>query len=290
MSDDPAEIAKIVHDYIERGIGCDYDRLNSPPPPIYIKPVKLMTIRDRIIEEAAKKLQNKVDKLILQKEEKEMKATSVQKIENVNNICFSIENHPAEMESKLVIVASTNDDIFAFEFEGPELLQCCKRAGLFTGWEKDQEIRDKKEYQSLMDRYSSTIHGEIENFTDEKPSTRADILHAAEKCVCGQREQDYGSPESNFQLIADLWNGYLGNTLSKEKRDFEKELGVTHKHKELSVPWEISAMDVSMMMALLKIARIKNGGGSGDSFVDLAGYAACGGEIWAGQKHQKDQN
>lgn len=34
-----------------------------------------------------------------------------------------------------------------------------------------------------------------------------------------------------------------------------------------------------MMMSLLKIARIKSGGGTGDSFVDLAGYAACGGEL-----------
>lgn len=33
------------------------------------------------------------------------------------------------------------------------------------------------------------------------------------------------------------------------------------------------------MMCLLKIARIKNGGGSGDSFVDLCGYAAIGGEL-----------
>lgn len=43
---------------------------------------------------------------------------------------------------------------------------------------------------------------------------------------------------------------------------------------------KITPLDVAMMMCLLKIARIKNGGGSGDSFVDLAGYAACGGEIF----------
>lgn len=84
--------------------------------------------------------------------------------------------------------------------------------------------------------------------------TREEILNKAKQCVCGQREQDYGTPESNFQLIADLWNDYLGTN-------------------------DISPTDVAMMMALLKIARIKNGGGTGDSFVDLAGYAACGGEI-----------
>lgn len=88
--------------------------------------------------------------------------------------------------------------------------------------------------------------------------TREEILDLAKTCVCGKREQDYGSPESNFQLIADLWNDYLGI-------------------KNLF----ISPIDVAMMMALLKIARIKNGGGTGDSFVDLAGYAACGGEIFA---------
>lgn len=83
--------------------------------------------------------------------------------------------------------------------------------------------------------------------------TREEILSKAKECVCGQREQDYGSPENNFQLIADLWTDYLGKL--------------------------ISPTDVAMMMALLKIARIRNGGGTGDSFVDLAGYAACGGEI-----------
>lgn len=82
---------------------------------------------------------------------------------------------------------------------------------------------------------------------------RADILRAAEKCVCGQREQDYGSPENNFKTIAELWTAYKGVRFTPN--------------------------DVAMMMALLKIARIQSGTGTADSFVDLAGYAACGGEI-----------
>lgn len=56
---------------------------------------------------------------------------------------------------------------------------------------------------------------------------RADILHTAEKCVCGQREQDYGSPENNFQIIADFWSVYKGV--------------------------KFSASDVAMMMALLTV-------------------------------------
>lgn len=83
--------------------------------------------------------------------------------------------------------------------------------------------------------------------------TRPEILQKAEECVCGHREQEYGSPENNFQIIADLWRIYKGV--------------------------DFTAIDVAMMMALLKIARIQSGTATEDSFVDLAGYAACGGEI-----------
>lgn len=38
---------------------------------------------------------------------------------------------------------------------------------------------------------------------------REEILKAAAKCVCGDREQDYGSPEDNFRTIASMWNSYL---------------------------------------------------------------------------------
>lgn len=82
--------------------------------------------------------------------------------------------------------------------------------------------------------------------------TREQILENAKVCVCGQREQDYGSPEDNFSLIASLWSEYCG--------------------------YRFDAVDVAMMMALLKIARVKRGK-TEDCFVDLAGYAACGGEL-----------
>ena len=90
--------------------------------------------------------------------------------------------------------------------------------------------------------------------------TRADILHAAEKCVCGQREQDYGTPENNFKAIAELWEAYLNKACTR------------------GVNVCVEAKDVAAMMALLKIARIAAGGGKADSWIDLAGYAACGAE------------
>lgn len=82
---------------------------------------------------------------------------------------------------------------------------------------------------------------------------RPEILDCAKICVCGDREQDYGSPERNFEIIADFWSAYLGHP--------------------------IGAKDVAAMLALLKIARIASGHAKADNWVDLAGYAACGGEI-----------
>lgn len=100
-----------------------------------------------------------------------------------------------------------------------------------------------------------------ENSEDVKRKlTRADILHAAEKCVCGQRETDYGTPEDNFKTIAELWEAYLNKACTR------------------GVNVRVEAKDVAVMMALLKIARIAAGGGKADSWIDLAGYAACGAE------------
>ena len=71
--------------------------------------------------------------------------------------------------------------------------------------------------------------------------------------MTGERVNDYGTPENNFNLIGNMWTAYLG--------------------------YPVTAKDVAVMMILMKSARLANGGGSGDSWVDIAGYAACGSEI-----------
>ena len=98
---------------------------------------------------------------------------------------------------------------------------------------------------------------------------RSEILEAAKRCVCGDREQDYGSPENNFKTIASLWNSYLCGAGILENGNPEVWKGLKPK-------------DVAAMLAMLKIARIASGNAKEDNWIDLAGYAACGGEIETG--------
>lgn len=92
--------------------------------------------------------------------------------------------------------------------------------------------------------------------------TRADFLDEARACVCGKREQDYGSPENNFETIAQLWMAYL-------------------RGAGYVLPVELEPHDVAAMMILVKVARVAGGGlrAHPDNWVDIVGYAACGGEL-----------
>lgn len=95
--------------------------------------------------------------------------------------------------------------------------------------------------------------------------TRASILHSAQDCVCGARSEDYGDPEDNFSRIAKLWKTYImGRCVAQ------------------NVHVELNAEDVAAMMCLLKIGRIAGGSENIDNWIDIAGYAACGGEIMSG--------
>lgn len=85
---------------------------------------------------------------------------------------------------------------------------------------------------------------------------RSEILDKAKEIVNGARQENYGSPESNFKRIADYWTLYL------QRR--------------------IEPHDVALMMVLMKLARLQNKEDHEDSWIDIAGYAANGGEIVSG--------
>ena len=90
---------------------------------------------------------------------------------------------------------------------------------------------------------------------------RKEILEAASKAVHAEdMDHDYGKPEDNFQTIADLWNTYMEAVCGEE------------------LNMCLYSRDVAAMMILLKVARVATSE-KADHWVDIAGYAACGGEI-----------
>jgi hypothetical protein len=86
---------------------------------------------------------------------------------------------------------------------------------------------------------------------------RADILATASEYVTTDRAATHGNAEDNFLRTAELWNAYLGVD-------------------------NITSIDVAVMLALLKVARINQNPNHTDNWIDIAGYAACGGEIATG--------
>lgn len=68
-----------------------------------------------------------------------------------------------------------------------------------------------------------------------------------------QRGRTYGKPEDGFTDVARLWSALFDRKFSAE--------------------------DVALALLLLKVARLKTDPSHRDSIIDLAGYAACLGEI-----------
>lgn len=85
---------------------------------------------------------------------------------------------------------------------------------------------------------------------DSAQNDRAHVLANAAQAVLSDRNKAYGDPEDNFLDIAELWAAY-------------KKVSFTRA-------------DVAAMMALMKIARLRTNPIHEDSWIDVAGYAACG--------------
>lgn len=82
---------------------------------------------------------------------------------------------------------------------------------------------------------------------------RDEALTAAAALINGPRANDYGPARKNFQDIADGWSVIVGKKLTAE--------------------------DVALMMAWLKIARLAKSPTHVDSWLDACGYLALGCEI-----------
>lgn len=98
---------------------------------------------------------------------------------------------------------------------------------------------------------------------------RAKILESATKCVCHDRDIQYGDPRGSFSEIAIRWSHFLSEITGK--------------------PIGLNEYDVAMMMVEFKMARITTSKGSSeDSFVDACGYLALAAELYESENKVKD--
>lgn len=93
----------------------------------------------------------------------------------------------------------------------------------------------------------------------KEPSTaheinpREELLRTANEYVNGDRNVQYGDPIEDFRRTADLMGAYLGINIEPH--------------------------DVAILIALVKISRIRWSPEKKDHWADLAGYAACGWDV-----------
>ena len=81
---------------------------------------------------------------------------------------------------------------------------------------------------------------------------REEILQEAETLINGDRAKDYGDAYVNHKRIADMWSVVFGK--------------------------EVTVRQVILCMIAMKVARLVHDSKE-DSWVDVCGYAAVGGEL-----------
>lgn len=90
---------------------------------------------------------------------------------------------------------------------------------------------------------------------------REALLTLATELTNGKRDEQYGTPGANMLRTARLWSAYTGYDITPEM--------------------------VAAMMVLVKISRLRHDPSKADSWVDVAGYAACGAEVCGAEIGEK---
>lgn len=94
---------------------------------------------------------------------------------------------------------------------------------------------------------------------ESEAMTKSEFLDEVKRIVA-EREGQHGKPADTFKAIAAAWSAYLTAVVG--------------------VPVMLREEDVAMMMVELKVHRFAGGQGTHmDTLLDIAGYAACAGEL-----------
>lgn len=106
---------------------------------------------------------------------------------------------------------------------------------------------------------------------------RRQLLESAADLVEGDRNAAYGDPIDDFRRTSRYWSTHIGGVLRRKVQDLVDEDG-TILYEDLL--WVVDQLldphDVAVMMTQLKMSRLAWSPQKQDSYVDAAGYMACG--------------
>lgn len=85
---------------------------------------------------------------------------------------------------------------------------------------------------------------------------KRELLEGAIAAVCGERNDSYGPPSHDFDRTARLLSALFMDKLAPGA--------------------SFTAADVAQVVICVKLSRLQNSPGHVDSWLDIAGYAACG--------------
>ena len=121
----------------------------------------------------------------------------------------------------------------------------CVNCGQRSAIDSDETMRDCPECGGSMILDPPTTETRLGM---ESPN----ILNETFRTINSERQDQYGKPEDNFQIIAEFWTTYLN----------KKGWG------------ELSTLDIAHMMTLFKIARMLGQKPNRDNYRDACGYLA----------------
>lgn len=90
-----------------------------------------------------------------------------------------------------------------------------------------------------------------------------EVLKKAAEILNSDRLKEYGDPGESFSRIRDYWNVYLKYKFNKNE----------------PMKFILSRQDVTMLMLLMKVARLQGPKYTKDSIVDIIGYASLYDEL-----------
>jgi Domain of unknown function (DUF6378)/Domain of unknown function (DUF4406) len=149
------------------------------------------------------------------------------------------------LEAEIINPINNPDHLTLEEYFAIDLQEVIRAdvVAVLRGWENSEGARIEVEL-------ARTLNKEIIDAADPRKLVVLPVeIEAASLTRNGDRQRVYHHPKHDFTRTAMMWSGYLGT--------------------------EVTAQDVALMIAMVKISRLRATPDHHDSIVDLIGYSIC---------------